>query len=123
IAGFVIGRFYGLEGTLPASIGAAAAALFLCWPVIVFWDVVVTEEFRKLHSQFMTLYALYVICFFYVAKIGAFLGTQVRSRGPILSLNLSKISRLDRMIQSPATKVCSGGLLKCAMIARMFHCC
>jgi hypothetical protein len=91
LVGFVIGRSFAQPGELAASVGAAAAALLLCWPVIVFWDLVVTEGFKELYAQFLLLYVLYTVTFFYMARIGAIFGVQMRNRGSIFSINVSKI--------------------------------
>jgi hypothetical protein len=91
VAGFIIGRVFGLEGALAASTGAAAAALLLCWPVIVLWSRVVTGDFYEHYYEFITLYVLNMISFFYVARIGCLLGAQMKSKGPVLSLNFGKI--------------------------------
>ena len=106
IVGFLIGRIFGLEGELAASVGASAAALALCWPVIVLWDIVVVEGFRQLYGQFMLLYFFYCLAFFYMARIGALFGIQVSSRGSKLAISLSKIieSALIAIIGGVGTK-------------------
>lgn len=38
IAGFITGRMFGAEGIYSGALGAATAALLLCWLVIVLWD-------------------------------------------------------------------------------------
>lgn len=91
LAGFVIGRIYGLEDLIAAPFGAALAAFILCWPVIVLWDRVVSTDFINHYSEFITLYVLNMIAFFYVARIGCILGAQMKVHGPVIRLNLSKI--------------------------------
>jgi hypothetical protein len=76
LAGFFVGRIFGLGGQLAAPLGAAAGALLLCWPVIVLWDLVVADPFKKQFGQFLLLYILYCVLFYYMGKIGAMLGAQ-----------------------------------------------
>jgi hypothetical protein len=90
LIGFVIARYFGPEGALAASFGAAMGALLLSWPVIMLWDLVVSPGFKPLYAQFLLLYLLNMITFFYMAKLGSIFGLQV-SAGPIQSISLPKI--------------------------------
>jgi hypothetical protein len=106
LVAIVIGRLYGVQGILPASIGAAAAALLLSWPVIVLWERVVARSFETYYSQFLMLYVLSSIAFFYVARIGAFIGVKLKERG---------------MFQFSAAKIVEALLIACATsVAKVF---
>ena len=90
LAGFFVGRLFGPGGQLAAPFGAAAGALLLCWPVIVLWDLVVADPFKGQYGQFLLLYILYCVLFYYMARIGVTLGSQTTQiSGP--RINLSKI--------------------------------
>ena len=94
LVGFVVTRYVGPEGVLAASFGAAMAALLLCWPVIVLWDKVVSEGFQKLYGQFLLLYILNTITFFYMARLGSIFGLQL-GPGPLQTISFSKIIELS----------------------------
>jgi hypothetical protein len=91
LVGFIIGRVFGRPGELAASVGAAMAAVLMCWPVVVLWNVAVTPDFKELYGQFMLLYLLNGVTFFYMAKVGAIFGGVISTRAPVLSLNFPKI--------------------------------
>jgi hypothetical protein len=91
LVGFIIGRVFGRPGELAASVGAAMAAVLMCWPVVVLWDIAVTPNFQKMFGQFLLLYLFNGVSFFYMARLGAIFGSVMSARAPALSLNFSKI--------------------------------
>lgn len=119
LAGFIVVRTFGPSQELAASAGAAAAAIMLCWPVIVLWKLVVTESFQEMFGQFMLLYVLGAVSFFYMAKIGAAFGrilvdARVFDLGKVVRESSSKIieSSLIAIISSVGIKVLENLVLK-----------
>jgi hypothetical protein len=119
IAGFIVVRTLGPSQELAASAGAAAAAILLCWPVIVLWKLVVTESFQEMYGQFMLLYVLGAVSFFYMAKIGATFGrilveAKVFDLGKVFRESSSKIieSSLIAIISSVGIKIVENLVLK-----------
>lgn len=119
LAGFIVVRTFGPTQELAASAGAAAAAIMLCWPVIVLWKLVVTEGFRDMFGQFMLLYVLGAVSFFYMAKIGAVFGgilvdAKILDLNKVLRESASKIIEpsLVAIITSVGTKVLENLVLK-----------
>ncbi len=102
LAGFIIGRVFGPQGELAAPVGAAMAAVLMCWPVVVLWDVAVTPDFKDLYGQFLLLYLLNGVAFFYMARVGTIFGGVMSTRAPVLTLNFSKI------IESSVIAIISG---------------
>ena len=90
-AGFLIGRFFLDDGITAAGVGAALAALLLCWPVIVMWDRVVTPDWQSHYSKFIALYVLYMTLFFFVGRLGAMAATKLSSRETSFQINTAKI--------------------------------
>lgn len=91
IAGFLVGRFFPEDGITAAGVGAAFAALLLCWPVIVMWDRVVTPDWHSEYSKFIAMYVLYMALFFFVGRLGAMAATRFSARQLSLQINTSKI--------------------------------
>lgn len=91
IAGFLISRFFPEDGITAAGVGAALAALLLCWPVIVLWDRVVTGDWHNDYGKFIALYVLYMVLFFFVGRLGAMAGTKFSSRPISFQINTGKI--------------------------------
>jgi hypothetical protein len=82
-------RLFGAEEILAGALGAGAGALLLCWPIIILWDYVVSNDWRGLYTQFMALYTLYILMFFYMGRLRAMLSTAVRT--PSIGLDYRKI--------------------------------
>lgn len=89
LAGFLVVRLFSAGEINAGALGAGAGALLLCWPVILLWDYVVTKEWRDFYAQFLALYTLYVIMFFYMGRLGGMLSAALRM--PSLALNYGKI--------------------------------
>lgn len=119
LAGFIVVRVFGPTQELAASAGAAGAAIMLCWPVIILWKLVVTESFQPMYGQFMLLYILGAVSFFYMAKIGAVFGrilidAKILDLGKVFRDSSSKIieSSLIAIISSVGIKVVENLVLK-----------
>jgi hypothetical protein len=102
LAGFISGRLFGLEAQLAAPLGAAAGALLLCWPVIVLWKLVVADPFKQQYGSFLLLYILYCLLFYYMARLGASLGSQTRGISAP-RIDLSKL--IETLLGAVATGV------------------
>ncbi|MDX3972037.1 MAG: hypothetical protein QHD01_36315 [Bradyrhizobium sp.] len=119
LAGFIVVRTFGPSQELAASTGAAAAAIMLCWPVVVLWKLVVTEGFQGMFGQFLLLYTLGAVSFFYMAKIGAVFGrilvdARILDLGKVLRESSAKIIEpsLVAIISSVGIKVVENLVLK-----------
>jgi hypothetical protein len=102
LAGFIVVRTFGPSHELAAAAGAAAAAIMLCWPVIVLWKLVVTEDFQEMFGQFLLLYMLGAVSFFYMAKIGAVFGRILAD---------AKIFDLRKVLQDSSAKIIEPALV------------
>ena len=104
LAGFIVVRTFGPTAELAACAGSTAAAIILCWPVIVLWKLVVAESFQDMYGQFMLLYVLGAVSFFYMARIGAtFAG--ILSDAKLLDISLWKI------LQTSSSKIVESSLI------------
>jgi hypothetical protein len=104
LVGFILVRTFGPAAELAACAGSAAAAIILCWPVIVLWKLVVGQGFQDMYGQFMLLYVLGAISFFYMARIGATFA-RILSDARILDLSIWKI------IQTSSSKIVESSLI------------
>jgi hypothetical protein len=104
LVGFFVVRTFGASADLAACAGAAGAAILLCWPVIVLWKFVVTREFRDLYGQFMLLYMLGGVAFFYMARIGAAFGKIM------MDTRLLNVSAL-KIVQDSSSKIIESSLI------------
>jgi hypothetical protein len=104
LVGFFVVRTFGASADLAASAGAAGGAILLCWPVIVLWKLVVTKDFRDLYGQFMLLYMLGAVAFFYMARIGAAFGKIM------MDTKLLNISAL-KILQDSSSKIIESSLI------------
>lgn len=118
-AGFVVIRTFGPSHELAAATGAAAAAIMLCWPVVVLWKLVVTDDFKNMFGQFLLLYTLGAVSFFYMAKIGAVFGRMLADArifdiGKVLQQSSAKLIEpaLVAIITSVGGKVLENLVLK-----------
>jgi len=102
LAGFIVVRTFGPSHELAASAGAAAAAIMLCWPVVVLWKLVVTDDFQDMFGQFLLLYILGAVSFFYMAKIGAVFGRILAD---------ARIFDLRKVIQESSAKIIEPALV------------
>lgn len=98
LVGFFIVRTFGVTEELAASAGAAGGAILLCWPVIILWKLVVTKNFVDQFGQFILLYVLSAVAFFYMARIGATFGRI------IIDTKLLDVS-LGKILQSVSSKI------------------
>jgi hypothetical protein len=104
LVGFFVVRTFGASADLTAAAGAAGGAILLCWPVIVLWKLVVTKDFRDLYGQFMLLYMLGAVAFFYMARIGAAFGKIM------MDTKLLNISAL-KILQDSSSKIIESSLI------------
>jgi hypothetical protein len=87
--GFLVVRLFGADEILAGALGSAAGAFLLCWPIIILWDYVVSDDWRGLYTQFLALYTLYIVMFFYMGRLGGMISTAVRT--PNLAIDYRKI--------------------------------
>lgn len=80
--GLVVGLVFGPAEVLSASLAAGLAAFLLAWPVILMWDRVVAAGWQDKRAIFFAFYALYVLCFVVTARLGAILGSRLRTHVP-----------------------------------------
>jgi hypothetical protein len=104
LVGFFVVRTFGASAGLAASAGAAGGAILLCWPVIVLWKLVVTRDFREMYGQFMLLYMLGAVAFFYMARIGTVFGKIM------MDTKLLNISAL-KILQDSSSKIIESSLI------------
>jgi hypothetical protein len=104
LVGFFTVRVFGVAEELAASAGAAGGAILLCWPVIILWDLVVTKDFADQFGQFMLLYLLSAVAFFYMARIGAAFG-RIMIDTKLLDVSFTKI------LQSSSSKIIESSLI------------
>lgn len=76
--GFVLGIVFGRKELFSISLAGALAAFFLSWPVILLWDTVVQSSWNDKKHMFLIFYALYIVSFFFTARVGAVLGAALR---------------------------------------------
>jgi hypothetical protein len=73
IMGMIMAAFYREKALEVSPLAAAFTAFLFCWPVIVLWDNVVSEEWIDYRPSFYILYIAYIITFFFAARLGAML--------------------------------------------------
>lgn len=78
VAGFIIGSVFDEDGIGAAGPAGFSAALLLCWPGIVEWELIAHPDMLARRNQFLVLYALYIGSFAYLCAAGARLGPGMR---------------------------------------------
>lgn len=80
--GFIAGLIFGRSEIFSIALAGAFAAFLLSWPVILLWDTVVQSSWASQKNLFLIFYALYVISFFFTARVGAMFGAVLRPALP-----------------------------------------
>lgn len=80
--GLVCGLIFGRAELFSISLAGAFAAFLLSWPVILLWDTVVQGSWHDKKELFLVFYALYIISFFFTARVGAMIGAMIRPALP-----------------------------------------
>jgi hypothetical protein len=73
IVGMLMALLFREKGLEQAPLAVAFTAFLFCWPVIVLWDNVVSDEWKPLRAGFYALYIAYIITYFFAARLGAML--------------------------------------------------
>lgn len=82
IFGFVLGILFGRQELFSIALAAAFAAFLLSWPVILLWDTVVQSSWADKKQTFLIFYLLYMVAFFFTARVGAMFGILFRRALP-----------------------------------------
>jgi hypothetical protein len=73
IMGMIMAAIFREKALDTAPLAAAFTAFLFCWPVIVLWDNVVSEEWKEYRPSFYALYIAYIVTYFFAARLGAML--------------------------------------------------
>lgn len=78
LTGACLAVLFREESLISGPFSSGFAALLLCWPVIVLWDVVVSQSWQEKRLTFLFLYALYIISYYWMARLGVMLTLRTR---------------------------------------------
>lgn len=82
VFGFIFGLVFGRAELFSIALAGAFAAFLLSWPVILLWDTVVQGSWHQHKDLFLVFYGLYMLSFFFTARVGAMMGAMVRQSMP-----------------------------------------
>ncbi|MCB1450240.1 MAG: hypothetical protein KDJ67_08990 [Nitratireductor sp.] len=75
--GLILSLIYGKEAEIVSGVSSAATAFIMVWPVIIFWDVIVNENWDIQKNTFFLMYSAYIILYFYTARFFAVIGNSI----------------------------------------------
>lgn len=78
--GLIIGAIAGRAELFSIALAGGLAAFLLSWPLMLVWDRLVQGIWSDKRSLFFSLYAIYIVSFFFTARSAALLGAWLRER-------------------------------------------
>lgn len=73
ISGYLVLYIFGPSQLFSAAAAGAASAFISIYPVVLLWDVVVSQDWAEYKPYFMVMYCIYAAAYFYLCKLGGLL--------------------------------------------------
>ena len=99
--GGIIFLIYREQASTSVGLGAILAVFILFWPVVYLWDELgIADEWRDKFNLFFTMYVLYAILFFYLAKLGSNLAAAYLNFRQDSAVKVDKVKIVELIIAS-----------------------
>ncbi len=115
--GLVFGFVFGRAEFTSTSLAAAMTAFLLSWPLILMWEQLVTGPWQSQRQLFIVFYAVYVLSFFFTARMAAVFGAWMRQRtmpdtGSIEAGGslLARVSAREILVNIAVGLICNGAV-------------
>jgi hypothetical protein len=71
------GLYFGYYEVNSITVAGALTAILLVWPILVYWDIVVANQWHGLKALFIVLYGIYLSAFIFLSRTGALIGAYM----------------------------------------------
>lgn len=110
LAGLTLAAAYREEALVAAPIACGISSFIFIWPTVIFWDLVVDQNWRIEKNLFFIMYGAYIILYAYTGKFFAtlYLKAWIPLRKPDINVDWSKIT--TGAVQQIVTACIAAGL-------------